>query len=366
MVDWRDVYKKDCTRKRPTRSLEKDPRALVPQSQSEIQALQIAINAAIEDYTYLTRRKPKPSNPWLSYNGQLDQFQTQLDKFLKKIGHEGKIWLHRLEPWKGGLDGEQIFKMVLGRTPLSDMFDRLEVFEPRRAKPQNTAIWMRTNEVPKLAAAVQARLDLPPIKERLKGDPSVDNPQEARLNSLVADDAEGYRCWLLTVGWEYYEFERWGPEGPESWDYWCRYVAPYVFVLYGRQSKKKPMITRRGLPAVEMIQRPVISYEEARRGQKLWLGVRGTTVVSDDGLAFLHAIKGHNPMLANLEFDLLNYGIGLASRTFTNMDWAAANERKRQRIISGNMPVKRMRFEEEGRALAKHEPSFDPRLIMSE
>ena len=345
-IDWREVGTFNTRIDTQASTSKEDSRVTMPRNNSELQALQLAIRPTFDDFAYLTRREPKIPNPWLSYNDQMDDFQKQLAKVLKEKGHEEKIWLPRLESWSCGIDCDEILKKIRQRISTREAFDRLDAFQQN---PQPRGIGSpeqsRENEIRKIAAEMQSQLELPPRSECFKGDPSVDNQQEARLNQLVANDREAYKCWLNTDGLTFYEKENWGTECPETWDYWCCYIAPSVFVLHGRQSKRKPMVKRSNGPAVEIVQRPVISLEEAKRARRAWRISRGESRVSCEGVAFLHAIKGANPVLVGRERDLAHYGVGIVRRTHTNDAEVTTKDRTKDTSDSGTKAVKRVCFE---------------------
>lgn len=363
-INWQEVTRLKIDWSTRTNMPKEDFRATMPQSESELQALQLAISPTLDDFTYLTRREPRMPNPWLSYNDQMDDFQRQLTKMLAEKGYKEAIWLPRLNPWSGGIDSDEIQKVIRQRVPARDALGRLDaVLHNQMPTVQRNPVWTREYEIAKLAAEMQSKLELQPLVERYKGDQSVDNPQEARLNQLVANDGEAYRCWLCTVGLTYYENEFWGSERPQTWDFWCRYIAPSVFVLLGRQSKRKPMVTRKDCPAVEIVQRPVISLEEAARSRKAWIGSKEGRRVSFESIAYLHALKSANPVLADMEIDRMHYCINGPEAHQTKGAKPAVKGKRKRMPDSSTKPVKRVHFEDD-MSSAKGAEFIKPALLI--
>ena len=271
-----------------------------PRDHDEVHAIQIAIRPTFDDFAHLTGKVPKVPNAWLSYKEQMDDMQRQLGKVLCRKQHDENISLPRLAQWRGGIDRDEIEDQVRQRISTKKAFERLDVFQQAPIPNRKYCTeWYRTNEVPRPASHFQESCKDSRAPEASIEHRSVDSPQEARLNRLVAKDHEAYKCWLNTVGLTFYQNEHWGDKQPETWDYWCRYIAPVVFDLHGKTIRREDSIVNSKTgPAAESLDRPIISLEQAKRARIAWRASKGESRISFEGCTLLHAIKGTNPVFA--------------------------------------------------------------------
>ena len=133
------------------------------------------------------------------------------------------------------------------------------------------------------------------------------------------------------------------------------------------------MTVKKDCPAVEMVQRPVISLEEAKRSRKAWICSKGGRRVSGAGCALLHSIKGANPVLVDMEIDQKHYRVSLLEGQRIEGTKATVKEKRkterRKRVADrstkpvSTKPVKRVRFEDE-KVSVKDEGFIMPALLL--
>lgn len=358
-IDWQEVVTGPRIEKR-TEAIRRrqDSRRAMPQSRSDVDALQTAMAAAVDDFTHLVKREPVMPSPWLSYNEQIDDLSQQLARKRTLKGRREDFQLPRLAAWTGGIDSDKILKRIRERVPARHAFPTLDhVFRKGTSHVIRNPACLDGRDWERDIARLTARMCSKLHEERIvlphyTGDASVDNVQEAYLNTLVARETEPYRTWLVTRGLKYFlNEEDWGEEGPEVWDFWCSFMAPSVFVatvLNGRPSKRESLIIKKNHRAAEVVQRPVITLAEAVRGRKAWKWSERGEGVSDEGMAYLHALLFRNPMLVDTKE---GYSCSDIDTSGEEPDTNTANptdkekEKRKRRTKDNILPVKRVHFD---------------------
>ena len=142
----------------------------------------------------------------------------------------------------------------------------------------------------------------------------------AILDDIVSRDPERYLAWLSTMGYFYFTMKDHNPYA-YSWEYWCTWNAPRSFEVCCKPASvvMRPPIgpgsidrTKYGPPG----DRPTISLEEAKKGNKMAMEFRNTAdgmevsqeekaqycivsgeATSREATAHYHAVRGEDVWL---------------------------------------------------------------------
>ena len=135
------------------------------------------------------------------------------------------------------------------------------------------------NQFQSLLLAADAR------RERLKVKAAVGSGQQdaseditETLDNIVARDPERYLAWLSTMGYFYFTMSSHNPHGL-SWEEWCAWNAPVSFEICCKPASA--VWPSSGPGSIDRTKyglgdRPTISLEEAKRGNRRGLEFRNT------------------------------------------------------------------------------------------